>query len=157
MTMLIPTRRKKQEHNLGLGHFPTISSWLDEFFNDDFDQNVIRNFNKGISLPAVNVLDKDDEFIVEMAIPGMKKTDFNINVEDQVLTISAETENESSEENENYTRREFGYSSFKRTFSLPKTVDSDKISATYKDGILRVDLPKLDEARKKPLKTIEIS
>ena len=156
MTMLIPTRKRKED-NTGLSAMPTLSSWVDDILNNSFGTEFMSNFNTGISLPAVNVIDRDNEYIVEMAIPGMKKSDFDVNIDNQLLTISAETETEEEEKNENYTRREFGYSSFKRTFSLPKTVDTEKISANYKDGILKVELPKFDEAKKKPIKSVKIS
>lgn len=157
MTMLIPTRRKKEDHDLGFGSFPVLSSWLDDIFNDNFEGGFPQNFNKGISLPAVNIKDNEDEFIVEMAIPGMTKEDFEVKVENQVLSISSETKTEKEDETENFTRREFGYSSFKRSFTLPKTVNSEKISANYVDGILKVVLPKLEEAKKKPIQTIQVT
>ena len=91
-----------------------------------------------------------------MAIPGLKKSDFKIDIDNQILSVGAETKSENSEENENYTRREFGYSSFKRTFAIPDSVESEKIHAGYQDGILKITLPKWEEAKKKPIKTIEI-
>ena len=87
----------------------------------------------------------------------MKKSDFTIDVENKVLSISSEVKNENEETNDTYTRREFGYSSFKRTFTLPDSVESDKVKASYKDGILMVTLPKREEAKQKPAKRIEIS
>ena len=126
-------------------------------FNKSFGNEFVSNFNTGITLPAVNVLDNDDEYIVEMAVPGLKKSDFDVNIDNQLLSISAESNTENEDTNENYTRREFGYSSFKRTFSLPETVETDKIKAKYEDGLLKVMLPKRDEAKKKPLKQIKIS
>ncbi|MAX69851.1 MAG: heat-shock protein [Flavobacteriaceae bacterium] len=160
MSNLIPTvKRNGSDRNskLGFRTLPSISSWMDDIINENFGNEFLSNFNTGITLPAVNVLDNDNEYVVEMAIPGMKKSDFNINVENDVLSISAESNIEEEETKENYTRREFGYSSFKRTFSLPKTVETDKIEAKYEDGLLNVVLPKRDEAKKKPLKQIEVS
>ena len=160
MNSLIPTTRKNEENNtnLGFSSIPTLSNWVDNILNNSIGTEFMSNFNTGISLPAVNVIDKAEEYIVEMAIPGLKKSDFNIDVDNQLLTISAETKTEHVEENEeNYTRREFGYSSFKRTFTLPKTVNTEKIAAKYNDGILKVELPKFDEAKKKPLRSIKIS
>ena len=87
----------------------------------------------------------------------MKKSDFTIDVENKILSISSEVRHEDEETKENYTRREFGYSSFKRTFTLPDSIESDKVKATYKDGILMVTLPKREEAKQKPPKRIEIS
>jgi len=129
----------------------------DDIFNKSFGNELNSNFNTGITLPAVNVLDKDEDYIVEMAVPGLKKSDFDISLDYQMLSISAELNTSEEDSNENYTRREFGYSSFKRTFSLPETVEIDKIKAKYEEGILRVLLPKRDEAKKKPIKQIKIS
>ena len=109
-----------------------------------------------MTLPAVNIKENKDEYILELAIPGLKKSDFDIDVDNKVLSISSEIETSNEEKEESYTRREFGYSSFKRTFTLPDTVDSDKVNATYTDGILSVNLPKREEAKEKPARRIEI-
>lgn len=159
MSNLIPTLRNGSDSNsnIGLRTLPSLSSWMDDIFNKSFGNELNSNFNTGITLPAVNVLDKDEEYIVEMAVPGLKKSDFDISLDYQMLSISAELNTSEEDSNENYTRREFGYSSFKRTFSLPETVEIDKIKAKYEEGILRVLLPKRDEAKKKPIKQIKIS
>ncbi|SHH61534.1 Hsp20/alpha crystallin family protein [Winogradskyella jejuensis] len=159
MSNLIPTFKNGSDanSNLGLRTLPSLSSWMDDIFNRTFNNDLVSNFNTGITLPAVNVLDNDEEYIVEMAVPGLKKSDFDINLDNQMLSISAEINKSSEDSNENYTRREFGYSLFKRTFSLPETVEVDKINAKYEDGILKVLLPKRDEAKKKPIKQIKIS
>lgn len=136
---------------------PGFSSWFDNFFENSLGTEFLSNFNTGITLPAVNIKENSDNFILELAIPGMKKSDFTIDVENKVLSISSEVKRENEETNDNYTRREFGYSSFKRTFTLPDSVESDKVKATYKDGILMVTLPKREEAKQKPPKRIEIS
>ena len=125
--------------------------------NQGFGTEFMSNFNNGITLPSVNVKDNDEEFVVEMAVPGLQKSDFDLNVDNNLLSISAELETNTDDSNENYTRREFGYSSFKRTFSLPESVETDNISAKYEEGILKVTLPKRDEAKKKPLRQIKIS
>ncbi len=158
MTSLIPTRKRNDEStNLGFTTLPSLSTWVDDILNNNFGSEFLSNFNTGISLPAVNVMEHDDDYIVEMAIPGLKKSDFDISLDNQILSISAETKEEKEEDNKNYTRREFGYSSFKRTFRLPKTVEIDKISAKYNEGILKVVLPKRDEAKKKPIQSIKVS
>ena len=159
MSNLIPTTKNGSESNSGLGFrsLPSLSSWMDDILNKGFGNEFVSNFNSGITLPAVNVLDNDDEFIVEMAVPGLKKSDFDVSIDNQLLSISAELTTENEDNSENYTRREFGYSSFKRTFSLPETVETDKINAKYEDGLLKVILPKRDEAKKKPLRQIKIS
>lgn len=114
------------------------------------------DFHGGTIMPAVNIKETDSEVAIEMAVPGMKKSDFNIDLDDNLLTVSAEVKTENEDKNENYTRREFGYRSFKRSFNLPETVDAEKISARYNEGILILNLPKKEEVRK-PAKTIKIS
>jgi len=136
---------------------PGFSSWFDNFFENNLGTEFLSNFNTGITLPAVNIKETSEEFVLELAIPGMKKSDFTIDVENKVLSIASEVKRENEESNDNYTRREFGYSSFKRTFTLPDSIESDKVKATYKDGILMVTLPKREEAKQKPPKRIEIS
>jgi HSP20 family protein len=116
-----------------------------------------QNFNTGISLPKVNIKESADAYYVEMAAPGLKKSDFQIDLDNQLLTISTEVEEKNEENKENFTRREFGYSSFKRSFSLPETVEDSKIKAQYKEGILSIHLPKKEEARQKPPRNIQIS
>ena len=91
-----------------------------------------------------------------MAVPGFKKSDFHIDLDNQILSISSETKEENEEKEDNYTRREYGYSSFKRTFTLPDSVDDGKINATYTDGILSIKLPKKEEAKQKPIRSIKI-
>jgi HSP20 family protein len=115
------------------------------------------NFNTGITLPKVNIRETSDAFWVDMAVPGMKKSDFQIDLDNQLLSISTELKQEKESNEENYTRREFGYSSFKRTFTLPESVDDSKINASYSDGILNIHLPKKEEAKQKPARTIKIS
>ncbi|MHA7843038.1 MAG: Hsp20/alpha crystallin family protein [Winogradskyella sp.] len=159
MSTLIPTVKNGRESNTSLGFksLPSLSSWMDDIINKNFSNEVMSNFNTGITLPAVNVLDNNEEYIVEMAVPGLKKSDFDISLDNQMLSISAELSTKNEDTNENYTRREFGYSSFKRSFTLPETVETDKIKAMYENGILKVFLPKRDEAKKKPLRQIKIS
>lgn len=106
------------------------------------------------SVPAVNVVESKEGFRIEVAAPGLQKADFKLNLEKNQLTISAQKEEDS---NEKYSRREFKYSSFQRTFTLPNSVDGEKIVAAYADGILKVELPKREEAIEKPLREIEIA
>jgi HSP20 family protein len=159
MSTLIPTIKNgnKKTKDSSFNTLPGLPSWFDDFLGNSFGSEFMSNFNTGITLPAVNVLDAANEFIVEMAVPGLNKSDFDINIDNHVLSIGVEKETEHNEEKENYTRREFGYSSFKRTFSIPESVEVDKISASYNDGIMKVVLPKRDEAKKKPIKSIKIS
>ncbi|MGM5471296.1 Hsp20/alpha crystallin family protein [Flavobacteriaceae bacterium LMO-SS05] len=136
---------------------PSLPSWFDNFFENSLGTEFLSNFNTGITLPAVNIKETNEEFVLELAIPGMKKSDFVIDVEHKILSVASEVKNEDEETKAHYTRREFGYASFKRTFTLPDSVESDKVKATYKDGILTVTLPKREEAKQKPPKRIEIS
>jgi len=94
------------------------------------------------SYPAVNIKEEEKEFVLELAAPGLKKEDFKINLENHMLTISKETNEENKEEKTNFTRREFVYNSFNRSFKLPKIILENKIKADYVDGILRITLPK---------------
>ena len=138
-------------------NFPTLSNWLDDIFNRDLPSVFNSNFNTGITLPKVNIKETADAFMVEMAVPGLKKSDFHLDLDNQVLSISTETKDENEHQEENYTRREFGYSAFKRTFNLPESVNDEKINANYKDGILSILLPKKEEAKQKPVRSIKIS
>ncbi len=137
--------------------FPSTSNWLDDIFNRDLPSVFTSNFNTGVSLPKVNIKETADAYVVEMAVPGLKKSDFKLDLDHHVLSISTEKKETHEEQQENYTRKEFGYSAFKRTFTLPETVDDDKISANYQDGILNILLPKKEEAKQKPARQIKIS
>jgi len=108
------------------------------------------------SVPAVNIKDNTESFELELAVPGMKKDDFTVEIDNDVLTISSEMKSENEEKKDNYTRKEFSYSSFKRAFTLPETVDGAKIDAKYEDGILKLTLPKKQEALPKPKRLISI-
>ncbi len=109
------------------------------------------------SFPAVNVLEDENSFKIALAAPGLKKEDFKINIHENTLTISTEKKEENEETTAKYTRKEFNFSSFKRTFNLPKSVDSEKILATYNDGILGLELPKKEEAKPKEPRLIEVA
>lgn len=150
-------KNKSLENTRPLSHFPSLSSWFDDFSIGDFPSLFSSNFNTGISVPKVNIKEEADAFIVEMAVPGLKKSDFNINLDNNTLSISAELKENNEHTDKGYTRREFGYSSFKRIFSLPETVEDSEINASYKDGILNIHLPKKEEAKQKPARTIKVS
>jgi HSP20 family protein len=132
--------------------FPTI---FEDFFKPDYlgGTEVLKT-----KVPAVNIKESDSDFIVELAAPGLKKEDFNIELDNNVLTISSELETESNEKSENgkYTRREFSFQSFKRSFTLPETVNENDIKANYENGVLSVHLPKKVEALPKAKRLIEI-
>ncbi len=132
--------------------FPSI---VDEFFGRDFLPNLFE-FQTGINMPSVNIVEGKDDFRIEVAAPGLQKDDFKINLDNNVLTISSEMEEKNEEKEERYMRREFSYTSFRRSFSLPQTVEADKISANHNNGVLSISIPKKDEAKVKPAKQIEI-
>lgn len=119
----------------------------------DLLENIERNFLGRVDeytgdVPAVNIKEEKDKFVLEMAAPGMKKDDFQINLDNYQLTVSSEKKEEKKEKEDNYTRREFFYSTFSRSFTLPKSVDIEKIKADYKNGILSIVLPKKEEETK---------
>ncbi|GLB53551.1 hypothetical protein NBRC110019_25920 [Neptunitalea chrysea] len=131
-----------------------LPNLLDEFFmKPDFFGGVQ---NLGTSTPPVNIKDTEKEFFVELAVPGRKREDFNLEVDDNVLTVSSEVKSENEVKDKNYTRREFNYTSFRRAFTLPETVNEDAIKATYEDGVLTITLPKKEEALPKAKRFIEI-
>lgn len=129
------------------------SIWNDLFEREFFPTPKLEDF----SMPAVNVRETEDSHIMELAVPGMKKSDFKVELDNDTLVISAEKKNEQEENEKGYTRKEFNYSSFRRSFSLPNTVESDKIDASYKDGLLTITIPKKEEAKQKPARLIKIS
>ena len=132
--------------------FPSI---VDEFFGRDYLPGMLE-FQTGINMPSVNIVEGKEDFRIEVAAPGLEKNDFHINLENNVLTISSEKEHSDEKKEERYMRREFSYSSFRRSFSLPNTVDADKIGANHKNGVLSIVIPKREEAKVKPAKQIEI-
>lgn len=136
---------------------PSFSSWIDNFFDTDLETGFLANFNTGMTLPAVNIKENNDNYVLEVAVPGMKKDDFNLEIDNDILSVSAETKSENETSDDYYTRREFGYASFKRSFTIPDTVQSDKIKAKYDSGILTILIPKREEAKRKPVKRIDIS
>jgi HSP20 family protein len=111
-----------------------------------------------VNVPAVNIKETETTFVVELAAPGKKKEDFNVELDDNVLTISSEasSENEEKDKEGKYTRKEFSYSSFKRSFTLPEIVNDYDINASYENGVLHITLPKKEEALPKPKRMIEI-
>lgn len=134
---------------------PVIPTIFDDFFRDWSSSNFSRT---NTTLPAVNIKEDDEQFVVKVAVPGMDKKDFNINLDNNILTIQSEKEVENNDESENYTRKEYSYQSFRRSFTLPKNVvDSDKIEANYVNGELQIIIPKLEIAKPKPVKLIEVN
>jgi HSP20 family protein len=129
-------------------------SWLSDFFDNDrfFDSDWV----KKQSVPAVNVKESDKGFEIEVAAPGLTKKDFNITVDNRVLTISSEKEEKKEMKEEEYTRREFGYTSFSRSFTLPENVSEENIYALYEDGILKLQLSKKALPKEMTKKAIEV-
>ena len=131
-------------------------NWLPTFFNDFFDNDWMMKTNA--TAPAINVVESDKDYKVEVAAPGMKKEDFNIHLgENNELVITMEQKNENKEEHKKYLRREFAYSKFQKSFILPDDVEKEKISASVNDGILTIELPKhAPEEKAKVNRVIEI-
>ena len=136
----------------------TNRSFRPFFMNGLFDDDFFPVVNtRSASLPAVNIREDDKRFILDLAVPGIDKKDLKIDINEDILTVSSESKHESEENREGYKRKEFSYSSFCRSFQIPDNVNSDKIEANYKDGILTVTLPKVEEDRNKISRQISIS
>ena len=143
--------RTKNSGNL----IPSVFSDLldtDRFFNTDWFEKEFAS-----RVPAVNIKENGKEFKIELSVPGFSKNDFKVNVEGDILTIRAEKEEEKKEESERFTRKEFSYSSFSRSFTLPQAANGEKIDAKYENGVLRLALPKKEEAKVSDKKEIKVS
>lgn len=133
----------------------SVNKWIDSLFNTTLADVIGTDFTT--SSPSVNVVEHDAHFSMELAAPGLEKKDFNISIENDHLVISAEKKTEKEETSEGkFTRREFNYSSFKRSFLLDDNIKRESIEATYENGVLKLTLPKKEENWKKPAATIEI-
>ncbi|WP_437370838.1 Hsp20/alpha crystallin family protein [Maribacter litoralis] len=130
--------------------FPAL---MNEIFKPDWFGGIENN--RG-SVPAVNIRESEKEYHLELFVPGRSKEDFTIEIDEAVLTISSEVKSENEKVNDNYTRKEFSISSFTRSFTLPETIATDIIDATYEGGILKFNLPKKEEALPKPKRMIEL-
>jgi len=133
------------------------------FLLDDFFMNPLQDWFSGglsakpLAAPLVNISERKDDYLVSLAAPGLQKKDFKIDVEGNLLTISCELENTVEENEEKFSRKEYSYSSFERSFTLPDEVSKEKIDARYNDGILEIKLPKKEEAKKLTIsKQIEV-
>ncbi|MEO1259166.1 MAG: Hsp20/alpha crystallin family protein [Bacteroidota bacterium] len=143
--------------------FPTTVSnkpvnVFDSFFNDFFRDEFPVSFRNGAlqKSPAVNIVETDDNYRIEVAAPGLTKGDFEVKVDNDLLTIAAKKETKEENTGEKYTRREFSYFEFTRNFHLPETVNANSIAASYDNGVLNITLAKKEEAKPVPAKTIEI-
>lgn len=138
----------------------SMPSLMERFLNNDLSDWGMTNFSgTNTTLPAVNVKENDNEFTIEVAAPGMKKDDFKVNLDNDCLTISSEPKTkEEEDENKDFTRREFCYQSFRRSFELPEhIVDEENINVEYNNGILYVKLPKREENKSPQGREIKIS
>ncbi len=134
-----------------------MNSLMSDFFNDSFLNWPGSSWNQR-SLPPANIRETEDHWSIDLAVPGMKKEDFEIELDDDVLNISASVENKQEEDDKNFSMREFSAMSFKRVFRLPENkVKGDKIEARYENGVLSLLLPKREEAKPQPVKRIAIS
>lgn len=128
-----------------------------DLIQDFFDDNMgLGSGTIGTTLPAVNISETDNELVIEVAAPGMNKKDFKVEIADNQLHIGYNKEHKKENNDHNQWRREFSFESFDRSFALPAIVESDKVAASYTDGILRITLNKKEEARRKPAQAIEI-
>jgi HSP20 family protein len=132
--------------------FPSVFNDFFKPWNEWFDSDLM----KTMTVPSVNVLETDKEFRLTMAAPGLKKDDFKIDVDGDIITISAETKMEKEEKDEKFSRKEYSYKTFKRSFTLPEAVNSDKIDAVYENGELKLMLPKKAEAKKITAKHVAV-
>jgi HSP20 family protein len=139
-----------------VGYAPTLSNFFDDFFTRDLF-SWPSSSSTGTSIPKVNIYETDGEFHVEMAAPGMSRDDFKVELDNNMLTISSQKESESNDDKKNYQRREYSFQSFARSFHLPDSAEAEKINAKYVDGVLNLVIPKKEEAKRKPVKTIKIS
>jgi HSP20 family protein len=130
---------------------------FDDFFkpwNEWFDNGGL--LGRTMNIPAVNITEHKDEYLVSLAAPGLKKEDFKLDVDGNMLTISSQKEESKEEKEKRFTRREYSYSSFSRSFTLPEEINKEKIDAKYEDGVLKISLPRKEEAKKPVAKHIAV-
>jgi HSP20 family protein len=122
---------------------------VNPFFNDVYSllNDSFLNERSATWTPAVNIAETQNEFEVQLAVPGLKKEDLKINLDKNVLSVSADKKTETVDENKKFTKREYSYNSFSRSFTLPQSADSSKIEADYTDGILKLTIAKKEEAK----------
>lgn len=140
-------------------HYPSFPALFDDALSRELFNWGNNNYSSTrTTVPSVNISENAENFEVEVAAPGMEKTDFNIRLDNNILTISSAKERQEETKQDNYTRREFSYQSFQRSFELPKNVvDDEGINARYENGLLRLTIPKKEEAKQKAPRMIEIS
>ena len=133
-----------------------VPAYWDDFFNDSFFNQVKSTSCTG-TIPAVNVSENDEGYTIEVAAPGIERKDFNLEVDNEVLTISTEQKASKEEQKQTFLRREFNFQTFKRSFQLPETIDHEQIKATHEAGILTLTLPKKEEEIQKAPRQIEVN
>lgn len=133
-----------------------MQDYSDHFLNRDFLSSFFSD-GADYSVPAVNIKETDDAFEIEVAAPGLIKDDLKINLDNEILTISADHKTDKENKTDQYMRKEFSYRTFKRSFSVPETVNTDGIKANYDNGVLIVALPKVEKNKTSKNKTIKIS
>jgi len=148
---LVKFNNKKNEMSV----FSTFSNVLDNLFEREFP-NIFRT-EASLTSPAVNIIENKDDFQLELAAPGLNKNDFKLKMNNNILSITGQKESSKEENETQYTRKEFCYSSFERSFTLPNSVNSENINAAYDNGVLKISIPKKEEAKEKPVREISIS
>lgn len=151
MTLLRTYRPARRNQELG---FNTASELYNRFFNDER-----RDCNQFFAVPPANIIEGEEDYKISIAAPGFEKSDFDIELNEDLLTISLGKENDQEDKNEeenSYVMREFNFNSFKRSFKISENIDKDKIEATYKDGILELRLPIKEEVLKNTNRSIEV-
>lgn len=151
MSLVIPKRRSERLFPSLMGDFFNNDRLLLDFNGDLFNSNFLE------VVPEANIIENNKEYQIELAAPGLERKDFKVEVNNDVLSISAEKEEESKKEDKNYRSREFSYNSFYRSFALPQNLVTDKIDAKYENGILKLVLPKMEVSVQKPLKKIKVA
>jgi HSP20 family protein len=151
MSLVIPKRRSERLFPSLIGDFFNNDRLLLDFNGDLFNSNFLE------VVPEANIIENNKEYQIELAAPGLERKDFKVEVNNDVLSISAEKEEESKKEDKNYRSREFSYNSFYRSFALPQNLVTDKIDAKYENGILKLVLPKMEVSVQKPLKKIKVA
>lgn len=137
---------------------PETNEWFNHFLGRDFFMEPEQYFNNNQNQPKVNIKETEDNFHIDVAAPGYDKADFNVEIDNNTLTISVEKENEKKDENIKYSHSEYNFGSFKRSFTLPKgKVKDSNISAKYNNGILNIEIPKTEESKPKPKRILDIN
>lgn len=135
-------------------HQPFFTDFLDQAFNSS--DSILNKFSN-CEVPAANIIENDQDFQIDLVVPGRNKEDFKISIENNLLSITSENEQVNESNTKNYTRREFVHSGFCRTFTLSKNIDTEKINASYQNGILQITLPKKEEEKSNTVKKINVS